>query len=276
MSRSKPSGFTWRLALVQAWRMTLRDWRAGELRLLAAALIIAVASVTSVGFLSDRIRHALERDAGQLLGADLVVQSDAPTPKEWRDEASKRGLQVAEVLQFPSMATTGQGDDQRAQLSAMKAVEPGYPLRGSLRIATGSGAADEVAKDVPASGKVWVDAQLLGLLEVGMGDSIRLGDRSFVIDKLIVIEPDRGMNFINVAPRVMIRADDLASTGLVTAGSRIGYRLLLAGPTESVSDFSNWLSPRLARGQRIESLESGRPEMRQTIDRADRFLSLVA
>ncbi|QEI07060.1 FtsX-like permease family protein [Pigmentiphaga aceris] len=276
MSRSKPSGFTWQLALVQAWRMTLRDWRAGELRLLSAALIIAVASVTSVGFLSDRIRNALERDAGQLLGADLVVQSDAPTPKEWRDEAGKRGLQVAEVLQFPSMATTGQGDDQRAQLSAMKAVEPGYPLRGNLRVATGSGAPDEIAKDVPASGKVWVDAQLLGLLEVGMGDSIRLGDRSFTIDKLIVIEPDRGMNFINVAPRVMIRADDLASTGLVTAGSRIGYRLLLAGPAEAVSDFSNWLTPRLTRGQRIESLESGRPEMRQTIDRADRFLSLVA
>ena len=256
--------------------MTVRDWRAGELRLLGMALVIAVASVTSVGFLADRIRLALERDASQLLGADLVITTDAPISTELRARAAADGLTIADTLQFPSMASVGEGDAQQSQLASLKAVAPGYPLRGTLRVAADVTAPDAATRDIPASGKVWVDAQLLSLLNVKMGDEIKLGDKSFQIDRIIVIEPDRGMNFVNVAPRVMIRTDDLAATGLVSVGSRVSYRTLLAGPPAAVRDYSAWLGTHLGRGQRLESLESGRPEMRQTIDRAQQFLSLVA
>src|SRR5207237_121636 len=61
-----------------AWRMLVRDARAGELSVLAAALVIACASVTSVGFFADRVGQALARDAHQLLGADVVFAADHP------------------------------------------------------------------------------------------------------------------------------------------------------------------------------------------------------
>lgn len=272
-ARARRSPFA---VFLQAWRMTTRDWRAGELKLLGLALVIAVASVTSVGFLADRIRLALERDAGQLLGADLVINADAPVSPELRQRAQAAGLTVADTLQFPSMASAGQGDAQRSQLASLKAVAPGYPLRGNLRVAQAPDGPDQVTRDVPPPGKVWVDGQLLALLDVKMGDSIILGDKSFQIDRVIVIEPDKGMNFINVAPRVMIRTDDVAATGLIAFGSRVTYRTLIAGKPGDIRGFSSWLNDHLSRGQRVDSIESGRPEMRQTIDRAQQFLSLVA
>ncbi|MDX3907196.1 MAG: FtsX-like permease family protein [Pigmentiphaga sp.] len=256
--------------------MTVRDWRAGELRLLAMALVVAVASVTSVGFLADRIRQALERDAAQLLGGDLVLNADAPVSDAQRAEARRLGLSVTETLQFPSMATAGSGDTARSQLSALKAVSPGYPLRGALQVAEGPGRPGAPTAEVPAPGTVWVDAQLLSLLDVEVGGQLQLGDRRFRIERVITVEPDRGMNFINVAPRVMIRMDDLDGTGLVTFGSRVTYRLLVAGPQGAVRDYAAWLRAHPERGQRVETLDSGRPEMRRTIDRAHQFLSLVA
>ncbi|WP_338615616.1 FtsX-like permease family protein [Pigmentiphaga sp. CHJ604] len=262
--------------LAQAWRMTVRDWRAGELRLLAMALVIAVASVSSVGFLADRIRQALERDAAQLLGGDVVLISDNPIDQGPREEARRLGLTVTQNLQFPSMASVGTGDAARSQLAALKAVRPGYPLRGSLRVAEGPTAPDQPTREIPAPGTAWVDPQLLSLLEVRVGDDLQLGDRHFRIARVITVEPDRGMNFINVAPRVMIREDDLASTGLVTFGSRITYRLLAAGQPAAAREYAAWLQAHPQRGQRVETLDSGRPEMRRTIDRAQQFLSLVA
>ena len=260
----------------QAGRMAMRDWRAGELRLLLASLVVAVASVTSVGFLVDRIRSALERDAAQLIGGDLVINADQPVPAEFTAEAVRRGLQSTDTVSFPSMAIAG----ELTQLGALKAVQPGYPLRGAMRVAQAPAGADVATRDVPDPGTVWVDPQLLSLLRVGVGDEITLGERKFRIARLIVIEPDRGMNFVNIAPRVMLRLEDVASTGLVTAGSRVTYRTLMAGDRKSIADYGSWLQPRLGRGQRIESVASGpnggRPEMRQTLDRAGRFLSLVA
>lgn len=143
--------------LAQAWRMTVRDWRAGELRLLAMALVIAVASVSSVGFLADRIRQALERDAAQLLGGDVVLISDNRVDPGPLEEARRLGLSVTENLQFPSMASVGTGDAARSQLAALKAVRPGYPLRGSLRVADGPTAPDEPTREIPAPGTAWVD-----------------------------------------------------------------------------------------------------------------------
>ena len=87
--------------LRQSLRMTVRDWRAGELRLLAMALVIAVAAVTSVGFFVDRIRLGLERDAAQLLAADLVLSSDQPITEALRTRALGAGLQTAETVTFP-------------------------------------------------------------------------------------------------------------------------------------------------------------------------------
>ncbi|CAM4009577.1 FtsX-like permease family protein [Bordetella bronchialis] len=253
-------------------RMLLRDWRSGELRLLLIALVVAVAAVTSVGFLADRVGRALERDAAQMLGGDIVLDADEPIPPAFENQARDRGLSLVHTYQFPSMASAGQG----AQLVSLKAVEDGYPLRGSLRTAAGPAAAESPTRGIPEAGTVWVDPQLLAALGVKMGDSIALGDSRFRIARVVTYEPDRGMSFVNMSPRVLMRADELPATGLLAPGSRVDYGLLAAGAPQSVSSYMEWLGPRLQRGQKIATVESGRPEIRRVLDRAQRFLSLVA
>lgn len=266
----------------QSWRMFLRDWRAGELHLLLVALLLAVGALSSVGFLSDRMQGGLERDARQMLAADLVVRSDAPLSPEFSRQAHADGLATAVVANFPSMASaigeTGQAGASR--LSSLKAVSDGYPLRGRVRTAADAGAntPDAPAADIPAPGTVWVDAALLDALHVKPGDNIRVGNRSLRIAAVITREMDRGYGFGSLAPRVMMRFDELQSTGLVQFGSRITYRLLVAGSDAQVKQFTTWARPAAeqARGVHLESLEEGQPQVRQTLDRAERFLSLVA
>lgn len=258
-------------------RAFLRDWRAGELRLLVLSLVVAVAAMTSVGFFVDRLRAGLERDAAQLLGADLVVISDRPIDVAFVDDAKRRGLSSAETVAFPSMALSqGSGTEPATQLTSVKAASAGYPLRGHLRTASAPGATDAEATDLPSPGSVWVDAALLPALGVRVGDPITLGERSFRIERLVTLEPDRGISFVNLSPRVLMRLDDLAATRLIQAGSRETHRLLVAGPTDRVAAYRDEIASKLERGQRLETLEAGRPEVRNTLDRAERFLALVA
>ena len=264
----------------QGLRSFSRDWRAGELRLLVLSLVIAVAAMTSVGFFIDRLRAGLERDAAQLLGADLVIISDQPIDAGLVEEARKRGLSTAETVAFPSMALSTRSDgpatEPLAQLTSVRAASDGYPLRGKLRTAAAPGRPDQVASGMPSPGTVWVDATLLPALDAHVGDPIALGDRTFRIERLVTLEPDRGISFVNLSPRVLMRLDDLAATHLIQAGSRETHRLLVAGPPPAVSAYREFVAAKLARGQRLESLEAGRPEVRNTLDRAERFLALVA
>ncbi len=263
--------------LVQALRMTGRDWRAGELRFLLVALIVAVASLSSVGFFIDRMRAGLNRDAHQLLGGDLVINADQPINGVWRAEAQRRGLMLADTVTFPSMALAGDGDQARSQLASVKAVSSGYPLRGALKLAADG--TDAETREIPAADTVWVDRGVLAALDAKPGDMLRLGDKSFRIAQVIAVEPDRGAGFLNFAPRVMLPLSDLDATGLIQNGSRVTYRLLVAGKPQQIARYQQWLQAKVERenlkGVRIESLESGRPEMRATLDRAEQFLSLV-
>ncbi|MEO7496087.1 MAG: FtsX-like permease family protein [Massilia sp.] len=273
--------------LKQSIRMTARDWRAGELRFLLIALIVAVSALSAVGFFIDRMKSGMTRDAHQLLGADLLVNADQPVAPAWRAEALRRGLVLADTVTFPSMAQAGEGEQSVAQLASVKAVSPGYPLRGQLKITTDASQAGEArgtkTDAIPAPGTVWVDANLLISLNTKVGGQLQLGDKRFTIAQLIATEPDRGASFASLAPRVMLALGELAATGLADNGARVTYRMQVAAPssndTRAVDDYQRWLDAQIARdnvkGVRIESLESGRPEMRSTLDRAERFLSLV-
>ena len=271
---------------LQALRMTARDWRAGQLRFLLVALVVAVAALSAAGFFIDRLRSGLNRDAHQLLGADMVVVSDAPLPAAWRAEAQRRGLLLADTLGFPSMAQAGQGDAARSVLVALKAVGPGYPLRGRVKVNTDLAQASESigtpAPAAPEPGTTWIDPALATSLGVAVGDSVQLGDQRFKVTQLIAAEPDRGGGFVNFAPRIFLALSDLPATKLVQETSRVGYRLLVAARGDSAKpaqDYADWLKARIkqdnVRGVRLESLEEGRPEMSATLQRADRFLSLV-
>ena len=255
-----------------ALRMLLRDWRAGELRVLALALVLAAGGVSSVAFFADRVRQALTREAHQVLGADVLMTADHAWAPEFRDEIVRRGLARAESVNFVSMARAG----KEALLTAVKAVTPGYPLRGKLRIAPGLNTADAETDAVPPRGSVWLDAQMMAALKVRPGDAVELGRTRFRVGAVLTLEPDRGVSFMNFAPRLMMRLDDLPATGLVQPGSRISYQLLAAGERERVELFEQWARAHLGRGERIDSLENARPEVRAGLDRAQNFLGLTA
>ena len=255
-----------------ALRMLGRDWRAGELRVLAAALVVAVASITSVAFFADRVGRGLVRDAHQLLGADLVLVSDHAWQRAIADEISRRGLQRAEAVNFISMARAGEA----SVLAGVKAVTENYPLRGRLRIAPAPGVPDAPAARGPQRGSVWLEERLVSALGAPVGASLRLGAAQFRVAAVLTLEPERGANFFNIAPRLFMHADDLPATGLVQTGSRVWFYLYAAGQPAAVAAFEGWARARLERGQRVDNLESGRPEVRASIERAQRFLGLTA
>nr|MCU0927217.1 ABC transporter permease [Hydrogenophaga sp.] len=262
------------------WRSLWRDWRAGELRLLMVAVTLAVAALTSVGFFADRLQNGLQRDARALIGGDAVVSSDNPTPAAFAEQAQQLGLTSARTLGFPTMGRATEENGGAAKLVALKAVAPGYPLRGTLRVAPGPQQPDVATREIPAPGTAWVDAALLIQLDLRMGQTLLLGDSAFRIEQLIVVEPDRGAGFMSFAPRVMINEADLPATGLVQPASRLTYRLAVAGADAQVKRFTDWAQTEIdkpgVRGLRLESLEGGRPEMQQTLARAEKFLNLVA
>jgi len=259
-----------------AWFLTWRDIRQGGATLLALALVISVTAVSAVGLLADRVRYALASDAQSTLAADLVMVSDQPTPQAWVDAAQAKGFRIVLGSQFPSMAQAGLGDASRGLLSAVKTVTEGYPLRGKLELQTSRG-----IERNPALGlnDVWIDPALSATLNVGLGDTLRIGLVEFRITGLILQEPDRGMNFVNLSPRVIFRHERLSDTQLVQPGSRISYRLWVAAPVglgvNQVEAFSAALAPTLGRGERMETLDNARPELRNALDRAYAFLSLT-
>lgn len=249
-----------------------RDLRAGELNLLLAALLLAVASLTSVGFFADRISRALDRDATQLLGGDLLLVADHPWAASVPEAARQRGLSIAESWAFPSMASTA----EQAQLASIKAVGPAYPLRGTLRVADSALAPERTASSGPPTGEVWLDERLFGTLGVKKGDTVGLGRVKLRVGAMLRFESDRGSSAFGFGPRLMMNLADIPATGLIQVGSRVTYRLHLAGDAAAVADFARWVKPRLGRGESMESLDNARPELREMLDRGHRLLSLAA
>ena len=266
------------------WRTLWRDLRAGELRLLIVAVTLAVAALTAVGFFADRLKGGLQRDARQLLGGDAVLRSDEATPAVFIAKAKELGLKSAASISFPTMARATDADGGATKLAAFKAVPAGYPLRGNLQVSNALDTKGENTRDIPAPGTAWVDPSLLDSLGLKIGQTLLMGDASFKVTRIITQEPDRGAGFISFSPRAMINAADVDATNLIQPASRINYRFAVAGDDKAVADYVKWANAEIkkpfdqsgVRGVRLESLESGSPEMRQTLDRAEKFLNLVA
>ena len=251
-----------------------RDLRSSELLWLLVALTLSVAALSSISFLADRMQRAFAFDARQLLASDLLIVSDLPLPANFIDEASKQDLRMAQTVVFPSMATVA----THSKLASLKAVSPQYPLRGTLRVQSKNQLTQYISG--PEKGVVWVDPAMLASLNAKEGDAITLGQKTFVIGGVLERELDRGAGFMNFAPRVMMSLQDLSDTGLIGLGSRVTYRLLLAGSDAKISAYASWASQAIGKdslkGVRIETLENAQPLMRKTLERADRFLSLIA
>ena len=247
-------------------------WRAGEIRVLLFALVLAVAAMTAVGFFADRIESALGRQGGMLLGGDLVVVSDRPLPEEFTAEAHKLGLRIAQTMEFPSMVMLG----EEGRLAEVKAVSPTYPLRGRLTIADEPFGKARKADGVPSRGEIWIEPRLASLLGAQKGDALAVGERQLKVAAILQEEPARGGDMFSIAPRLMMNASDVASTGLVQFGSRVRYRLLLAGEPSALDEFRQWGQGRLERGSRIEDVSGARPEIRSALEKSRQFLGLAS
>lgn len=255
--------------------MLRRDLRAGHLNVLVLALVLAVAALTGVGFLADRVQRAVESEAHQLLGGDLLLSADHAWDERFRRAAVEHGLQFAESASFPSMVSTADG----VQLAEIKAVSANYPLRGELRIAPGLNLPDQPATGVertPQSGQVWPDERLAAALALVPGQKLNIGAGETAVAAIVTHEPDRGINPFSLAPRLILPLADLSATGLLQPGSRVTWRLHLAGEGANVTKFRRWAQANLGRGERLEALDNARPEIRNIIERAQRFLSLAA
>lgn len=255
-----------------ALKMLMRDFRAGELGLLIAAIVIAVGSLTTVGFFTDRMQLALTRQSNQLLGADLTIASDRPFAGEFESEARRHGLAVTRALRFPSMVAHGED----SLLADVKAVAAGYPLRGEARLADHLFGDERIAREAPAAGTVWVDDRLLTRLELKIGDTLGVGQARLRVAALVTQEPDSVIGFINSMPHLLMNEADIAASGLIRTGSRVRYRLYVAGDSAAVDAYRQWAQPRIGPGRSIEGIRDARPEIRSALERAERYLGLAA
>jgi putative ABC transport system permease protein len=255
-----------------AYRLLRREWRAGELRVLLAALVITVASITAVTLFIDRMERALTMGASELLAGDLLMVSADPIDAGVAEEARAAGLETARTLSFRSVTVVG----DRFQLAAVKAVNESYPLRGALRVTHTPYGEDATTDQVPTPGSVWPDARLVSILGIAVGDELSLGARTFRVARVLSYEPDRGGDLFSIAPRLLMNLSDVPSTELVQRGSRVKHRLLFAGEPATLDAFRNRLEPRLSPREQIQGVRDARPELRRALERADQFLGLAA
>ncbi|HSC80442.1 MAG TPA: FtsX-like permease family protein, partial [Chitinolyticbacter sp.] len=197
------------------------------------------------------------------------VSADHPLPAHFAASARQRGLTLAHTQSFSSMAAAG--DD--AVLASVKALDGPYPLRGTLLLATAQG--ERAARAAPQSGEVWIDDRLAARLRLKVGDTLRLGTLQQRIGALIVREPDLALEFSGLQPRLIMNATDLPRSGLIGFGSRIRYRLLVAGDATAVAAWRGTTEARLDRGERLENVRESQPQVRRALERAETFLRLV-
>ncbi|HEU0307313.1 MAG TPA: permease, partial [Lysobacter sp.] len=267
-------------ALTLAWRQLRRDLKSGDIRILLAALTLAVFAVTAVGFVTDRAERALAIEANRLMGGDAVVRGDAPIDGRVRDAANASGLRSTETVELNSMirvarAGVDNGGGDNLRLGDLRALGPGFPLRGAFRLRDARGVEGN-AGAIPARGTVWMSRAGADTLGAAIGDTVRLGESSLRLSALVTQEPDASLDYFNVAPKVFLNLADLPATGLVQEGSRVGYRLVVAGEAGPVERFVATARAALGRGQRLETIGQARPEIRSALERAGRFLGLAA
>ena len=259
-------------AVNYALRTFGREMRSGEVIVLLSAVALAVAALTAVGFLTDRIGRAVARQANEVLAADLRLRSPDPIPSEWHEMAADYNLQSAETQRFPSVVFAG----DNSSLATIKGVSDGYPLRGVVRVSDQLFGEQREVDVVPAPGTVWADGALMARLGVDVGDVVSVGDAELQIDSVLRYRPDQSIGFASLAPSLLINIVDLPATGLITEGSRVRYALLVAGQEADVDRFWDDIEPLLPDSVRSRNREEGSDRANNAADRAQRFLSLTA
>jgi putative ABC transport system permease protein len=259
-------------ALRFALRNLRRDLKSGELAVLLLALLVAVASLTAVGFFTDRIGRAVNQQAGEVLAADLRLESARPIREQYDAEARRLGLRVARILSMPSVVFHGEA----SSLVALRAVGEGYPLRGRLKVADEPFGAARVTGAIPAPGEAWADSRLLARLGVAVGARLSVGAHEVKVTQVLDYRPDQGAGFGDLSATLMINLADVPATELIQPGSRVSRAVLFAGDARDVATLRGFLAASKQPGERLQAVEDASPQIRASSDRAGRFLSLAS
>jgi putative ABC transport system permease protein len=259
-------------ALRFALRNLRRDLKSGELAVLLLALLVAVASLTAVGFFTDRIGRAVEQQSGEVLAADLRLESARPIDADYDEAAQRLGLRVARILSMPSVVFHGEA----SSLVALRAVGKGYPLRGRLKIADEPFGPSRATEAIPGPGEAWADSRLLARLGVPVGATLTVGAHDVKVTQVLDYRPDQGAGFGDLSATLMINLADVPATGLIQPGSRVSRAVLFAGDARDVRAFRDDVRERKKPGERLQAIEDASPQIRASSDRAGRFLSLAS
>lgn len=254
-----------------ALRQLLRDARAGELRVLFFALLIAVAASTAIGYFGARLNDAMLQRATEFLGADLVLRGSSPAEPGQIETGLSLSLDHAQVVEFSSVIAT----DDNLQLASVKAANDAYPLRGELRSAPAPYQSEQPGSG-PQPGQAWAEARLFAALDLNIGDHIEVGSQSLQLTRVLTYEPDRVGDFYSLTPRVLIHLDDLEATGVVQPGSRVRYRDLWRGDPAQLAAYDSAIKPGLEPHQRIETAKDGNRQIGGALNRAERYLNLAS
>jgi putative ABC transport system permease protein len=252
-------------------RQFRRGWKSGEYTVMAAALALALAAVSAVGFFTARVRTAVVEQAGESLAADLVLDSGEPLPAQPGKDARDAGASTASVMDFPTVLLNGNA----TQLVEVHAVTAGYPLRGHARIGSEAFGATHVADAIPARGTLWAEPRVLSALGLKVGDTVSVGNQPMRIAAAVGYLPDGGFGFSALEPKIVIDEADVPATGLVNANSRVNYKLLVAGTPDVTTELETRWRDKLP-DIRMEDASDGRPEIVNAIERSQRFLALAA
>ena len=253
--------------LLLSLRLLIAETRAGKMTVILLALILAVTSATIISVFSQRLDSAMLNKSTELLGADLRIRSREAIPQDWYQQAADLGLKTATTLEFPSVVLL----NQDMALAAVKAVDNSYPLKGQLGIKENA----SITKG-PSKGNVWLETRLLALLNAKLGDEVEVGAIKLTISATIVNESDRAGNFYSLSPRLMMNLADVAAANLVQPGSRVSYRMLVAGMPEALERLQLNLEPLLASHQRFESLTDNNQALAASLAKARSYLSLAS
>ena len=258
-----------------ALKLLIRNWRSGELRLLAIALLIAVTVVSGISIFVDRLEASLQLQTAELLGADSVVISPTLHPDSWKQEADKRGVKHLDFIRLQTMAYAG----EESTLISLQVVNPGYPLRGQIFIADSLANPDGtknrgvLTKQVPMQGEVWVGAELFVQLDMQLGQNVEVGNLSLKVSKVLTDSPEPFSRY----PIVMMNRGDLKATGVIMPGSQVRYRWLLASDnTEALESFKQWLETELNPHQKISDAHSRSDWLQRTVKSSTNLLSFSA
>ena len=259
-------------ALVLAMRTLMREWRSGELGVLVLAITVAVAALTGVGFLVDRIGLAVDNQAGEVLAADLRLESGQPMDDKAIVEAQSRKLDVARSTGLFSVVFNGDSN----QLTSLRAVSENYPLRGKVMLSDEPFGTPDLASGTPARGEVWPDSRLAASLGAGLGTQLNIGATTFKVSRILISRPDQGATFLELAPSLIMNELDLESTQLVQPGSRLRRAQLFAGERGDIASFKEWLEENKKPNEEIEDIQDSAPQIKSAIDRSARFLRIAS